>query len=94
MQFLGNAVIPANGSANIENADAAVTFIVFVGSWNYAGVYLVFPNNGNAPVVITLGKYSSNPLITVSAYGNWGITLTNGSNQFAQPYVVYRIRKN
>lgn len=86
--------VAANSSISIDSASPHDVWLVLYGSWNYSGAYLVFPNNGAAPVSVLLGKHSNNPLCTFSANGNWGIKVNNTSTAYAQNCSVYRIVKS
>ena len=85
--------VPANSSVSIASDRPHDIWLVLYGSWNYSGMYLLFPNNGSSPVSVLLGKYGNNPLCTFSANGNWGITVNNTSTSYAQQCAIYRIMK-
>ena len=87
--------IAANSSISIDSTSPHDIWLVVYGSWNYSGAYLLFPNNGAAPVSVLLGKHGgNNPLCTFSANGNWGIKVNNTSTAYAQSCAIYRIQKS
>lgn len=90
-EFFGE--VGANSSKSFDSQSPHNVWLVLYGTWNYSGVYLVFPNQGGTPVSVLLGKHSNNPLCTFSANGNWGIKVNNTHTTYAQPCTVYRIVK-
>lgn len=93
VELLYGGNVGANVTLNIANNDPHAVFVVFWGTWNYSGVYLVFPNNGSTPVSVLLGKHGSALLLSVSAYGTWGISLKNPHGSVSMPATVLKVLK-
>ena len=70
-------------------------YIVAVGPWKYAGLYVVYPNNfpnndNQEPVVQLISKRENDPTVTFEIASNGGIKMTNVSTNQV-PYSIFAL---
>lgn len=88
------ANIQTGQNTAINNTSSHNIFIVAYGTWNYSSIYIVFPNNGNAPISRLLASHSGqdDDKVSFSANGSWGIIINNTS-QYEMPVTVIKLKK-
>lgn len=81
LQLVSRTSIPSNGSVSVSGQSHEI-YLVVGGTWNRTEVFIVMPTQGNTPKTFLLANYDGNTTLqwySVSANGNWGITLTNNT---------------
>lgn len=88
-------IIAVDQMVTIANTSAQDFFIVAAGTWNRNALYVVFPNNGNAPIVRTVASYLDSPvtLVNFAANSNWGLTITGAVSPSTQ-LTVFKVKKS
>ena len=79
-----------------EGVGAHFIHIVACGMWNSSVLLAVFPANGGEPRVKVIATYANTDTpsipVTITANGNYGLTITNTTSNTC-PLTVYAIRK-
>lgn len=78
--------IAANSSYTFSSTGNHLYFVVF-GTWNYKGVFFLNTMNGSSPTIFEIIHSS---ICSVSASGNWGFTISNGSASYSMPIYIFQ----
>lgn len=101
LQLAYKGALDSGASVSVSGQSHDI-FVVAVGTWNYSGLIIVMPNNGNTPKAKCLMSYGNTEesdaatltRFSFEANGSWGIKITNTTTVDQVPVMVFLIKKH